>query len=139
MSNSANWFAKKLGGDAPPPASPAPSYPAQPPAAPQYPAQPAPEPGSPDYDPANDPNAPSVTNLIRNPQMAEKASKAKKVETELCPGCGSTNYFSRRFGQGGVPLSMPPKGECFDCGYPTVQYGSRLGEGGAIEAAGGQQ
>lgn len=137
MSNS-NWFAKKLGGETPPapsaPASPpAPSYPTQPAAPSQYPVAPQQEP----VDPANDPNAPTVTNLIQNAEMAERASKANKVEVERCPGCGSANYFSRKFGQGGVPLSMPPKGQCFDCGYPTIQYGSKLGEGGAIEATGG--
>lgn len=131
---SANWFEKKLGVDAPAPpaAPPTPQYPPQPSAPAQYPAA-----QQPPEDPANDPNAPSVSNLIRNPEMAARASKALKVEVERCPGCGSTNYFSRKFGQGGVPLSMPPKGQCFDCGYPTIQYGSQMGEGGSQQAIGG--
>lgn len=132
--SSANWFAKKLGGEAPPPQqqTPAPQYPPQPSAPAQYPAaqQPPAEPG-------HDPNEASVTNLLRDPVKAEQASRARRLEQDRCPGCGSSNYFSRKYGQGGVPLSMPPKGECFDCGYPTIQYGSKLGEGGAQEAIGG--
>lgn len=134
---SANWFAKKLGGgEVPPQQSPAPAYPGQTSAPAQYPAQ---QPQAAPVDPEHDPNAPSVTNLLRDPARSEQASKARKVEHDRCPGCGSNNYFSRKFGEGGVPLSMPPKGECFDCGYPTIQYGSRMGEGGTQEAIGGGQ
>jgi hypothetical protein len=130
VSNGANWFAQKLG-TAPAPAQPTPAPAAQAQARPVQHQQPqTQEP----VDPEDDPNAPSVTNLLRNEQHAERASKARKYETDRCPGCGSANYFSRNFIEGGVARRGPaPTPQCFDCGYPTIQYGSAMGEGGMKE------
>lgn len=45
------------------------------------------------------------------------------AETELCPDCGSSNYFSRaseaKINQYGQRVLPAP--ECFNCGYPRQQ------------------
>ena len=64
-----------------------------------------------------------------------------------CPECGSKNYGSRHLatpmagtmGAGGSVTNLKTgqvatvAETCFDCGYPKVQFGSAMGDGGAIQ------
>jgi hypothetical protein len=127
VNGGAQWLVRKLGGAPVPAPPPVPQYRSPP----QSPAQP-PAPPSQGH-PEGDPNEASVSNLLRDADRARDASKAQRFEKDRCPGCGGTNFFSRGFTEHGAPRRGPaPSPECFECGYPTVQYGSALGEGEAI-------
>ena len=115
MSNSANWFAKKLGGSpapSPAPASqPAPQQAA--PAAPQIAQQQQP------VDPNNvKPGEPGSLSHALQSADSSGGDGHRTGAVGTCPSCGSGNYFTLRNGA-----------SCFDCGYPLVQYSSQMGEG----------
>jgi hypothetical protein len=124
---SVNWFAKKLGAPQPPQQSRQEPY--------------RPVPGNsqvPPPDTSKNDRYEDWSQALADPTVWEGKGQAAKHEHDRCPGCGSNNYFSRNFTEGGAPRRGPaPTPSCFDCGYPTVQYGSDLGEGGSIQSAGG--
>lgn len=86
-----NWWANRLGQQeqaAPPPPRPAP--------------QPAPQ--------------PQQSNALE-PQAPKRAPQSSQ-QTDLCPGCGSGNYFAAQGSQ---------YQRCYDCGYPIQQSGTGVG------------
>lgn len=98
MSNS-NWWANKLGTQAPTQNTP----PTSPPSSNVYrPPQQSPN-IQVSYDPQQD-------------QLVTKAQSAR--EAERCPGCMSGNYMA--------PVGTQRK-RCYDCGYPIVQAGTGVG------------
>lgn len=120
---STDWFARKLGAPMGTPAQlpqqqPPTSQPQAPQSVPQQPVQ---------QDPNNpDPNAPGSLAYALAQGQTQGGEATKSGKTGVCPGCSGGNYFE--FSNGW---------SCFDCGYPVVQFGSDLGEGGAIQATGG--
>jgi ribosomal protein S27AE len=61
---------------------------------------------------------------VAQPQAAQAPTKARSArETDLCPGCGSGNYFG----------TADSRKRCYDCGYPVEQSGygaaAHAGEG----------
>mgnify|MGYP003330898309 FL=1 len=112
MSNSADWYARKLG--APRPQSAPPTQPASPQV--YIPQQ-------------QQPNVPVQYDSSQDQLTISRAISSRM--TEVCDACGSGNYFA--------PLGTQRK-RCYDCGYPVVQQGSGLahsstGNGGAVKAA----
>lgn len=119
MPNTADWFAKKLGGGAPPP-RPSPGVPPQQPAAPAYQQAPAPQqPVDPNTVKPGDPG--SLSHALATGQTKGGAA-AKANATGTCPECGSGNYIFMR--------NMKTH-RCYDCGYPVVQEFSEGGVGTA--------
>lgn len=114
-----SWWAKKLGGAAPPSRAPqyAPQY------TPQVPAREAYTPQPTRFDPANPIES-----------MAQwRGGDGTRKETERCPHCGGDHFFSnqninplagggtgaggRLITQNGVQTVAP---RCWDCGYTTA-------------------
>lgn len=99
---STNWWANKLGTNAPvsntPPTGPARN--------PVY----RPQPSAPN---------PRVAYDAEQDQLVSKAQSAR--DAEKCPGCYSPNYMAPQGTQ---------KKRCYDCGYPLVQSGSGVGTTG---------
>jgi transposase-like protein len=84
-------------------------------------------------DPNNPPNPGepgSLSHALATGQT--QGDMAARTEHETCPGCGSNYYFSRKNAGGARP-------QCFECGYPVVQYSSEAGEGTAIQNTRGLQ
>jgi ribosomal protein S27AE len=110
MTNSADWFAKKMGNNAPV-------------------SQVRPDP-TPTMPPSQQPMA----ELPIFQQSADPSAKAQSSrENQLCPDCGSENFFA-------FQNSAP---RCYNCGYPVSQSGSKYGslsvatvEGGTTQAQG---
>lgn len=60
--------------------------------------------------------------------VGAKGGKGTKTETELCPQCGSNQYFTRRaLGKNTVHGRVPPAPLCHTCGYNGMfeQYGTQ--------------
>lgn len=121
--NNASWWANKLG-NAPAPASPA---------LPPKPIQPA----FPINTPTARPNLPAVSppQYVENTNDQYQTAKTTfNRNQDLCPSCGSGNYFKS-------PDPRSNSGHrCFECGYPVVHQTSNLpsvpaGEGGPVKAA----
>lgn len=97
MSDMSSWFAKRLGADPSEVRANTPPASANPP---------VPQPTQ---------NPESLTEALRDPAF-RRGGEASKTELASCPGCGSTNYFSR--------ASVQAKPRCYDCGFPIQQRGS---------------
>ena len=123
MSDSASWFAKKLGTARPAPQQ-QPAY--QPP--PSYPQGPNPPPHVP---PVPQPQHIQVTkdNIAEVAGMWQ-GGKATKTETARCPNCGGDKYFSMANGEslGGAGARLATERgmantspRCFECGYTMAR------------------
>lgn len=121
--NSADWWARKLG--APAPQQPPPQQYPQPQG---YPADVAPPQHPAAYgQPAPDTKLGNINDFRARLSAGQtKGGPAARLETGKCPGCGSGNFFAHRSGNHTGQQAAP---HCFDCGYPTVQYGSPTGAG----------
>ena len=76
----------------------------------------------PDNTPRDIPQAPPsqqpMTRFEQPEQTNNPAAKAQSAKlTDVCPDCGSANYF-------GIQGSRP---RCYECGYPMEQSGSKYG------------
>lgn len=118
-----NWFADKLGDEAP--ARPNPGFVIVPPMS--RPLQPPVYPGQQNFPPTY---APALNNPVQAPQQAVSAQ-----QTGRCPRCGSGNYMKAS------PTSNKAA-RCFDCGYAendriAEQSGAGLGgtTSGPVRAA----
>jgi hypothetical protein len=121
MSNS--WWANKLNNGQQPQQQPQQqSYPQQP----QRPALPAYRREGLGGQQDETYNGPVTGDNFAQVAMLWKGGKGTQTETELCPGCGSNNFFSRKNGGGlrTINGSAHPMEHCFDCGYPIHQTGS---------------
>jgi hypothetical protein len=126
-----DWWARKLGGDTPPPAQPNPA-----PATPnpallpwQYPTQPQPTQPT-NYPPSTEPgykrpvNEENYKEAIRDPASYEGlVTKSQKAgDNENCPNCNSPRYYHQAaqaiVGMHGTAV---PKPRCGDCGWPNLQ------------------
>jgi ribosomal protein L37E len=68
--------------------------------------------------PTAPPSQQPMTPFQQPPITQAPASKAQSAsKTEVCPDCGSANYF-------GFNGSKP---RCYECGYPMEQSGSKYG------------
>lgn len=121
MSSSADWYARKLGGNAAPS-----TY--TPTTAPNYPSGPA-------APPHLAPVPPSSTPQVTGENIAAvaglwKGGQATKTETTRCPHCNSDHFFSisnapgsRIATQSGMASAAP---RCYSCGY-TTRHGMQTG------------
>ena len=142
MADASGWWARRLG-SAPPAAQPPVPSPAT-----RYapaPAAPAPQ-GLPQQQPLHtyDANGAQVEDdgfmsAITNAAQATGGSQTVKENSGKCPGCGSGNYFARKFTEQGMPLRMEAAPRCYDCGYPVVQAGSARGGANTAARAGKAQ
>jgi hypothetical protein len=129
MSDSKDWYSKRLGNQQPaqrveptPQFAPMPS-PYQRPAYGEIPAQQyVPQHEPPQWDSMDKDERRQF--LLNNPKPG-----AGNRDAQTCPECGSGNLFSRRNTSGLRTGGTYPAPECFDCGWPLVQAGSH---GGAI-------
>ena len=140
MSDSASWFARKLGGAQPAPQAyvpPPQQYvpPPQPPAYPQQPVYPQqfqpqqyqqPQPQQVDGETllrAAREGFIDIGTAVREGAKLWKGGKGVKTETTNCPECDSPHFFSRK-GRG--VRGMPPAPICMACGYNGLyeQYGA---------------
>lgn len=88
---------------------------------------------------AAEPTPENVAEALAAGRTDPSKSKAFVNDTSTlgdCPSCGSPNFFSRAFSEGGTPLRNPPMPQCHDCGYPLVQSGSGGGSLTAVRAGG---
>lgn len=57
------------------------------------------------------------------------------ADAERCPNCGKESMFGHTAAATGiVGRSMAPARQCYECGYPVVQFGSPNGLGEQIAA-----
>lgn len=72
--------------------------------------------------PINNPMPPSqqpMTPYVPPQQQAPSPTKAQSAsQSQSCPECGGGNYMTPR-----QDIAL----RCYDCGYPTMQSGSRYG------------
>lgn len=135
---STDWWAARLGRAAPPPQArqgmvqpqqaPAPAPPQQ--SHPQVPAAYA-QPTVPHVNP-NAMSEAQIMQLVREGKLdkmhviglaAQKGGKGTKIETDLCPECGSSQYFQRKSES---KMGAAPAPYCHTCGYngKFEQYGA---------------
>jgi len=138
-----DWWARKLGGgqQAPAPVETQRSTPALPPRPQQYqppPLSPMPQehmPGQPPPGAPGEQSPESITQALQQQVTTiPRQAVGSNTETQLCPGCGGSNYFSRSTG---VVRGPAPAGHCMDCGWPVVQAGSGMGALAGAAASGG--
>lgn len=121
MSDSASWYARKLG--------------AAPPRAPYAPQQPTNYPGTPPPPPHIPPVPPATLPQVTKDNIADaaalwKGGQGTKTETARCPHCGGDHFFSisnapgsKVATQNGMASAAP---RCYDCGY-TTRHGMQTG------------
>lgn len=105
MEHDPNWYAQKLGGNAPaqPQSYQQPQYPVQ---QPQVPQQQVPQPQQ---------QMPQVTaDNFKQAMNYWQGGEAMRTERNPCPKCGGQHYYSRSQGTMRGPAPAPL---CFDCGY----------------------
>lgn len=107
MTNSSDWWSRKLGGGN--------ARPSTPPSSPVTPQPYTPRP--------YDQNTPVTYDSNTDQVMSTRAQSAR--DASRCPGCGSGNYMAP---QG------TSKMRCYDCGYPLVQAGSGVSSTGGSSA-----
>lgn len=102
-------------------------YPPQYPQYPQYPQQPQqpqqPQVSDADFIKAGRTGNAGITPMDVLERSAMKGGKGTRVETELCPECGSNHFFQRK---GSGKMGMAPAPYCHSCGYNGIyeQYGA---------------
>lgn len=152
-----DWWARKLGGDAPPAQQQPSTPPVQQPGWHPQPAGPPPA----NWSGAGGSGAAPIQQQNFIPKEEQALDEAEffaalhgqlAVETRgdeaaldvakgnidaYCPSCKSPNYFSRMYAENGMPLRGPaPAPHCSDCGYPMVQAGSGKGSLAKAKAGG---
>jgi Zn ribbon nucleic-acid-binding protein len=144
MANDADWWAKKLATT--PATRPAPSVPVYPgavqqPVAPQVGAHPllpgqlaAAQQAPPQQFYSYDANTGAQiaddghVAVLYESALQTGGTKKRLEANGVCPECNGTNFFAQTHDENGMAYRSGPKSpQCFDCGFPIVQAGSRTG------------